>query len=144
MTDVTIQDVMAAYARDAVVEASKNGFALDFSEKSLDAVDRILCKITEKGFLTPKSEKEESDVWTLSKRYGGYLGQVVINEVGGDWELIDLKAGAAQVILRSHGVQMFPLEKVYKRLVSDEYSGVSGYCRALRLIIQTQNEKPRE
>ena len=34
---------------------------------------------------------------------------------------------------------MFPLEKVYKRLTEDQFSGVSGYCRVLRLIIERQD-----
>jgi hypothetical protein len=141
MADVSIKDVMVAYAGEAVVDAQSRGLALDFTEGSLNVLDRLLGHFTKDGLLAPKTNEEESAIWVLSKRYGAYLGQVVIAEVGGAWELHDLPDGSAQVILRSHGVQMFPLEKIYKRLVKDEYSGVSGYCGALRTILQRRSEK---
>jgi hypothetical protein len=35
---------------------------------------------------------------------------------------------------------MFPPDKVYKRLTEDLFSSVSGYCRALRAIIDLQRQ----
>ena len=136
----TISDVMQAYAGDAVLHARVLGFALDYSEASLSNVDSVLSKLTGSGVLVPKSPAEEESFWQLSKKYGGYLGQVVIREIGGAWEMQDLPSGGARVVLRSQGVQMFPLEKIFKRLTEDQYSGVSGYCRALRVIIERQNK----
>lgn len=132
----TIGDVMAAYAEDAVFHASKLGFALDYSEASLEQLDAVLAKLTENGLLPTTSTEEKTAAWQRSKIYGGYLGEVVIRTMGGAWEMRDLPSGAAQAVLRSQGVQMFPPEKIFKRLTEDEYSGVSGYCRALRLIVE--------
>ncbi len=136
----TIGDVMQAYAGDAVVHAREFGFALDYSEASLDRVDSVLSKLTGSGVRLPKSPAEEESLWLISKKYGGYVGQVVISEIGGAWEMQDMPSGGARVVLRSQGVQMFPLEKIFKRLTADEYSGVSGYCRALRVIIERQDK----
>jgi hypothetical protein len=141
MPETTISDVMAAYATDAVAHAHERGFTLDYSEASLANVDLVLGKVTASGLLLPKSAEEESAVWTLSKQYGGYVGEVVIRQIGGSWEMHDLPDGSARVILRSSGVQMFPLEKIHKRLIEDEHSGLSGYCRALRMIIQRKSSK---
>jgi hypothetical protein len=137
----TINDVMEAYAKDAEADARKRGITLDYSEPSLAQVDRILEALTPGGVLSPKSPAEEDALWMLSKIYGGYVGQVVIKQMGGQWELQDLPGGASRVVLRCSGIQAFPPEKVYKRLTEDVYSGVGGYCRALRAIVENREKK---
>src|SRR4051812_19729846 len=111
MPAVTIREVMSAYAGEAVAHARERAVTLDYSEESLDAVDRVFGELTNQGLLTPKSEEEETAIWTLSKQYGGYIGQVVISHVGGDWEMLDQSDGSARVLLRCHGMQVFPLER---------------------------------
>jgi hypothetical protein len=138
MADVTISVVMKAYAEDAVRIASKQGVTLDYTETSLESVDAILTTISGASVLSPKSHEEEDQLWTLAKVYGGYLGEVVLRNLGGEWETHDNPDGTARVILRCKGVQMFPLEKAYKRLTEDQFSCFSGYCRALRAIIARQ------
>ena len=132
---------MAAYATDAVANAHERGFTLDYSEASLGNVDLVLGKVTASGVLLLKSAEEESAVWALSKQYGGYVGEVVIRQIGGNWETIDQPDGSARFVLRSSGVQMFHLEKIHKRLVEDKHSRLPGYSRALHMIIQRKNSK---
>jgi hypothetical protein len=138
MSDVTIADVMKAYAQDAERLALNEGVTLDYTEKSLEGVDAILYRIAGDSVVAPKTPEEEDQLWMLAKVYGGYLGEVVIRNLGGAWEMSDNPDGSARVILRCQGVQMFPLDKVYKRLAKDQFSNVSGYCRVLRAIIARQ------
>src|SRR5215471_14200138 len=119
MSTPTISEVMEAYAKDAEADARKRGVALDYSEASLEAVDRILDAISPDGALAPKSPSEGDALWVLAKIYGGYVGEVVIRQMGGRWETQDLPSGDARVILRCCGIQGFPPEKVYKRLTQD-------------------------
>ena len=135
MTDVTIADVMKAYARDAEHFAQNAGVSLDYTEKSLEDIDGILNQIAGESVVAPKTSEEEEQLWTFAKIYGGYLGEVVVRNFGGIWEMSDNPDGTSRVILYSQGIQMFPLEKVYKRLAEDQFSGLSGYCRAIRAII---------
>src|SRR5438093_8501806 len=116
MADVTISDVMTAYAEDAERHALKFGTVLDYSEQSLELVDVVLQQIAGEGILSPKTAVEEEQLWTLSKMYGGYLGEVVVRNIGGAWEMLDNADGSARAILVCKEVKMFPLEKVYKRL----------------------------
>ncbi|SRR6266567_8318341 len=141
MPTPSISDVMEAYAKDAETDARKRGVALDYSEASLEHVDKILETIVPDGVLKPQSQTEEDDLWLLSKKYGGYVGQVVIKQMGGQWELQDLPGGKARVVLRCCGIQGFPPEKIYKRLTQDRFSGVGGYCRALRAIVERGEKK---
>jgi hypothetical protein len=138
MADVTISDVMKAYAQDAERHAARQGTILDYTESSLENVDLVLHSIAGDSPLPPKTADDEEQLWTLAKMYGGYVGEVVLRNLGGAWEMHDNPDGSARVILRCQGVQMFPLEKVYKRLAEDPFSGVAGYCRALRAIIARQ------
>ena len=59
---------------------------------------------------------------------------------GGAWELQDNPDGSAPVVLHCEGVRTFPPAKVYNRLTEDLFSNVSGYCRALRAIINLQRQ----
>ena len=133
-----VQETMQAYGRDAVNHAAKRGLQLDYTEASLEEVDGILTGMTEKGPLHPQTNEDIAGVWTLSKVYGGYVGEVVIREMGGAWEMQPLPSGGSQVVLRTHGIQAFPCEKIYTRLTEDPMAGVGGYCRALRKIAELQ------
>ena len=144
MPTPNISQVMEAYAKDAEVDARTRGITLDYSELSLNQVDQILEMLTQGGVLTPKSPAEEEQLWLLSKKYGGYIGQVVIKVIGGKWELHDLPNGGSRVVLSSCGIHGFPPEKIYKRLTSDRFSGVGGYCRVLRAIVEHRDKKGRE
>lgn len=140
MPDLSINDVMAAYARGAENDARTRGIVLDYSEASLELVDGILNTIAQGAVMTPRSQTEADELWLLSKKYGGYVGEVVIRQMGGEWELQDLPDGGSRVVLRSCDIQGFPPEKIHKRLTQDRFSGVGGYCRALRAIIQNREK----
>jgi hypothetical protein len=140
MAEITISDVMKEYAQDAKRLASEQGISLDDTEESLERVDLLLHKIAGNTVLTPRTPEEASQLWALAKIYGGYVGEVVIRNMGGAWELQDNPDGSARVVLHCEGVRMFPPDKVYKRLTEDQFSNVSGYCRALRAIIKLQRQ----
>lgn len=137
-----ILSVMQAYGRDAANHARHRGIELDYTEASLEGVDAVLSILTRDGLLTPRTKEEEADVWTLSKVYGGYIGEVVLRELGGAWELQPLPGGGSRVVLRTHGIQAFPCEKIHARLTEEPLSGVGGYCRAIRKIMELQEQKP--
>jgi len=139
MSDPTIRDVMEAYAKDAESDALSRGLVLDYSEESLSHVDAILDALTPDGVITPESKEDEEQLWMFSKVYGGYVGQVVIKQMGGEWQMQDLPSGGARVVLLCSGIQAFPPEKVFKRLTEDPFSRVGGYCRALRAIISNRD-----
>jgi hypothetical protein len=138
MAEITISNVMKAYAQDAERLASEQGISLDYTEESLERVDLLLHKIASDTVLAPRTPEEASQLWALAKIYGGYLGEVVIRNIGGAWEQQDNPDGSMRVVLNCKGVMMFPPDKVYKRLTEDLFSNVSGYCRALRAIINLQ------
>src|SRR5215467_9639191 len=87
MAEITISNVMKAYAQDAERLASEQGISLDYTEESLEHVDLLVHQIAVDNVLTARTPEEESQLWTLSKIYGGYLGEVVIRNLGRASEL---------------------------------------------------------
>ncbi len=142
MAAPNINDVMVAFARDAEADARTRGFVLDYSEASLKHVDKILGSIAGNGLMAPCSPGEVEEVWLWSKKYGGYVGEVVIRQMGGRWELQPLPEGGARIVLRCCGVQAFPHERIYQRLTADRFSAMVGYCRGLRAMIENREKKP--
>lgn len=140
MPEPSIADVMRGYAADAVAHAKKCGVPLDFTEGSLAEVDGLLARLRGDEVTPPDSPEAEELLWMLAKMYGGYVGEVVLKVLGGAWDIEDLPGGDGRPVIVWNLIRSFPPEKVYKYLTEDPYSGVSGYCRAMRGIAGRQDE----
>jgi hypothetical protein len=137
MAETSIDDVMKAYARDAVRAAARRDVALDYSERSLEAVDELLRRESFIGPTprTPGSSEDEEILWMCSKMLGAYVGEVALHVLGGRWVDEPTVDGGVRPTIEVEGVKGFPIEKVWKRLTESEFDTVAGYCRVLRAII---------
>jgi hypothetical protein len=139
---VTIADVMRAYANDAVAYALRAGKGhLDFSERSED-VDQLLAEKVKSGLLVPDalSESERNELWGFCKMMGGYVGEVIIRNIGGDWQTEGLEDGAAHVVLVVAGVRGSPPEAIWRAL-TEPYRGIASYYRCLRVVLGHGEER---
>jgi hypothetical protein len=137
MSDVTIADVMRAYADDAVTFAKRQfDITLDFSERSLEHVDRILADHGQGGSLVPGqlSDAEREELWMFCKMMGGYIGEVIVRNIGGEWQTKDLGSGDVSVVLVTADVRGSPPEAVWRTL-TEPYKGIVTYYRGLRAIL---------
>src|SRR4051812_37077340 len=117
---VTIADVMRAYAADTVKYAKRQyGIDLDYSETSLEQIDRILDDRTqgaviEADKLTPE---QQEDLWVYCKMIGGYVGEVIIRNLGGAWQTKELDSGSSSVRLMAAGkIEGSPPDSVWRTL----------------------------
>jgi len=141
---VPIAEIMRAYSTEAV-EYARNKYAihLDFSEASLDEVDRIIRERTggdvlDVDKLTPK---EQEDLWVLCKMIGGYVGEVIIRNIGGMWQLDGREAGRTKAKLLAGGkIESWPPDSVWRTL-TEPYRGMAGYYRGLRAILGHGEER---
>jgi hypothetical protein len=143
MADVTITDVMRAYANDAVAYALRAGKGhLDFSERSLEDVEQILTEQVKSGLLVPDalSVSERNELWGFCKMMGGYVGEVIIRNIGGDWQTKDLEDGSARVVLVTAGVEGSPPEAIW-RVLTEPYKGIVSYYRGLRVALGHGEER---
>lgn len=133
-----ISDMMKAYSLDAVDLAQKQfACALDYSVASVRDLERIL-KIQHAAL--PKGWRRyfqkgpsEDTLRTFSKIWGGYLGEVIRREWGGEWQVLQAGPFQGAVGLVVKDQQLVPSARVYKRLTMGFENGdVWGYINMLR------------
>lgn len=146
MSDTEIDELMKAYAHDAVVAAGRREVTLDYSEQSLDAVDELLGRESFIGRTprAPESPQDEEDLWAASKMFGAYVGEVAVRVFGGRWVGEPTADGALTPAIEVEGVKGFPVGKVWKRLTVSRFDSLGGYCRALRAILERRKAEVPE
>lgn len=135
----TVRDMMEAYALDAVDHArSALGIELDFSPGSVRLVERVLKTMHDetkpKGLLGKLFSKgpspEQLDVFT--KMYGGYVGEVLRREAGGEWFLdTEVMPGNRVIGLKKDDRRIWPPAKVGKRLMNGDEDNVWVYFQVI-------------
>ena len=132
MATTTINDMMAAYAEDAV-EFAEQRYAvhLDGSPESVEKVEALaeqLFRFTPRSRLGRLFKKGPSaeEVDTVCKMLGGYIGEAFRRVKGGDW--------AINEEFSALGVQrgeswIFPPAKVHKRLTNGNEDNLWSYFK---------------
>jgi hypothetical protein len=137
-SELSLADMMVAYAEDAVAHAQSSfQTVLDYSPDSVRLVEGILEKLHTQmprklfGRLFKKGPPKQA-VWTISKAYGGYLGEVVRRMAGGEWLYdTELLPGQRTICLALTRGRVFPPAKVFKRLNNGAEDDVWAYFQIL-------------
>src|SRR5438067_2073730 len=115
----TVDDMMSAYAEDAVDYAdSKFGIALDYSQASVEQVERILEQLyaeMPRGLLARlrKPVPSADTIDQICKMLGGYVGEVFRRLRGGEWWFDrEVVPGSLTISLRIGDVRIYPPAKV--------------------------------
>ncbi len=125
----SIAEMIESCAAEAVRAAQEQfGFALDYSDGSVESLETILANIS--ASLNPA---DKDAVEQAVKLWGSYLGEVARRSFGGTWELIQYPGRAAAVpTLVIAGSQLYPLMKVYRRLTMGEPENVWKFYEQIR------------
>jgi len=136
--ELTISDVMQAYAEDAVdLARQRYSIDLDYSEASVKDVEAILTTMyyalpTDLLSRLLRRRPTDEQIWQMAKVWGGYVGEVMRRQWGGEW-VTETKAQPGTVItLRIRGDDIFPPATVHKRLVSGPADSVWHYYQVLK------------
>ncbi len=130
MSKPTVNDMMIAYAQDAVDFAQlKFGITLDYSNESIKDIEniaQILFEQLPKGFLAKifKKGPSENYVHTMCKMLGGYIGEVYLKNKSGEWAINEQYQAIA---IRCGDSWIFPPAKVYKRLTNGSEDNLWHY-----------------
>ena len=123
---------------------------INFEEESLEAVDKILdhyYKDRPKGIgkLFKRGPSPEL-VNHMSMLFGGYVGEVIRRNCGGQWKLdTEIIPDQEIIALEVHGVKMLPTKEVFKRLCDGEGERVYVcYTKLTQKIKQEANKNPQE
>jgi hypothetical protein len=115
-----------------------SGYKADFSPKSLKEIDRFFNEQSKDGKPTDKG--------LLSKQLGNrlfcigsYIGEVIRRKVGGEWITNDSDPqGEINITLKTpDGTQMWPVQRVMKRLQNGAEDSIAAYGSFIR----TDNSK---
>ena len=134
----TVTDMMVAYAQDAVDHAqASSAVVLDYSLDSIRGVEEILEKLRAalpRGFwgkLLGKGPSQQ-DVDQVCKMYGGYVGEVFRKAGGGEWTLdTEIVPGQNTICLRNGDQRIWPVAKVYKRILNGSEDNVWAYSQVV-------------
>jgi len=142
MPEVTISDVMKEYAAGAVKYAKRTrGVNLDYSESSLDEIDKILIALSAPARPDPArmTTAEKDELWVFCKMIGGYVGEVIIRCIGGEWMTKSTGEKSSAVVLKVAGgkVEGSPPESVWRTLTEPDRS-IASYYRGLKALIDLQ------
>jgi hypothetical protein len=106
--------MVLSYAEQAVALGMNFKAKLDYSERSLAEVERILDHLAGE---MPTQKPSTAAVAEMCKLWGCYLGEVVRRRWGGEWA-VETYPGAefATLALNVRGAKLFPSLKIDRRL----------------------------
>lgn len=136
----TIDEMMQEYAESAIELARDFNVLLDYSEQSLQGLERILGQLSEEHRIFLRNHPEarnasqvDEQMVMMCKLWGGYLGEVVRRRWGGEWAMETYPgANFATLTLNVHGSKLFPSMKIYRRLTEGEADNIWTFYQKVR------------
>lgn len=128
-TDAKLAGWLVAQGHAAVKTAKLDWKeSLDFSEDSLDAIERIMSKLHARSKQTAAGEGfTEEQLTQASKMWGAYVGEVIRRRYGGQWSTA--ADGVLQLALSGYTAQ--PIVKVHSRIVSGPADNIRFFFAAI-------------
>ena len=123
--------MMQQFAEEAVRLGRELKVNLDYSEQSLQEVERLLARF--------ETDADAAKIDELSKIWGGYLGEVVRRRFGGEWSIEKYPAGDFLIVtMNVNGARLFPSMKVHKRLTEGETDNIWKFYQSVRAKLEAQ------
>ena len=118
----SLDAMIAAYAAEAVrIAAADHRVKLDFSLASVEKLEALL------------EGQAAVDLEYQTRTWGGYFGEVLRRQWGGDWSLTQYpEAVAAVPTLEIAGSRLYPLMKVYRRLTIGESESLTAFLALIQ------------
>lgn len=132
--DAKLAGVLVAQAQSAVHTAKLTwSESLDFTQDSLEAIERILGKIHNAGrYGTGNAAPGDEQLAAASRMWGIYIGEVIRRHYGGQWS----EAGAGTLALLIGEAKAYPIEKARKRIVDGAADNIRYYFSSMAKLLQ--------
>lgn len=127
MQQQELKDLMQATATDAKNYAKEeHQLTLDNSVASIMQVDQMLAELHSRE---QKQAHSAELIFTLCNMLGAYIGEVFVNNVGGQWQYNQLDAAAPFVYVKFNDKE-FPFASVcYHKITRDNSISLYGYIK---------------
>lgn len=132
--DAKLAGVLVAQSQSAVHSARlKWNESLDFTQDSLEAVERILGKIHNAGrYGSGSTVPNEEELATSSKMWGIYIGEVIRRHYGGQWS--PGEDGTLALLIGE--ARAYPIAKARKRIVDGPSDNIRYYFSSMLKLLQ--------
>lgn len=132
--DAKLAGVLVAQSQSAVHTAKlKWNEALDFTQDSLEAVERILGKIHNAGrYGSGSAAPSEEELAASSKMWGTYIGEVIRRHYGGQWS----QGEDGSLALLIGEAKAYPIAKARKRIVDGASDNIRYYFSSMLKLLQ--------
>ena len=122
--------LLPAYAKDAVDYAEQQGAILDYSADSVAVAERLAARLNKaipRGLWRKLFGPSDAKLERMAKMLGGYVGEVLRREIGGEWGIND-QANAVGLELAPE-VWIFPTAKAHKRLLNGPEDSLDSFFK---------------
>ena len=120
---------VADYAQTLVLQVRAGGRELDFSPSSVATVEELL-RVSDELFALPEFPDTQRNLVVFYN--GCYLGEVMARSLGGVWRFEPNWFDASLVFAYGEGgLQVFPFQKVYRRVTEGAEHDLVAYYRGL-------------
>lgn len=109
---------------------------LDFTAESIKTLDKMI----EEGWKTPMGEKEAYEFSMSILSLGSYLGETIIKNIGGNWQVDQdennpvEKMLTAKIINLGKIAEIYPFGKTFKRFTNGKEDSLVFYYSSLKRI----------
>lgn len=132
---ISIEEVIEAHAAEAVQLVQRTlGVGLNYSEQSLQHIDRLLQLQLGNGVLQPAQMTDAAcdELWQFCKTVGAYVGEVMRKNNTGYWLTRPLEGGGVSIyLLVADMVESQPLDAVWNALTVPFKDSMVSYYRGL-------------
>jgi hypothetical protein len=138
----TIADMMRSYAEQAVKLAPKLGARLDYSEASLEVLEKIVAELASErpmpsGPHGAKDDPAQPQLDAMARVWGAYFGEVLCRVWHGEWGVETYPGTVAPVVsVDVGGRKVFPVMKVYRRLSGGADESIWSFYQMVRSKLQ--------
>jgi hypothetical protein len=132
--DARLAGVLVAQAQAAVHTAKLKWIeSLDFTQDSLEAIERILGKMHNAGrYGTGSAGPNEEELAASSKLWGIYIGEVIRRHYGGQWS----QGEDGTLALLIGETKAYPIAKARKRIVDGATDNIRYYFSSMLKLLQ--------
>jgi hypothetical protein len=125
INDDSVASIVEAFALDAIDVARDNfEVKLDWSEKSIKKVEDILDRLHKS---LKKASPTDDSIWTFSKIFGSYIGEVYCRNHKASWGMVTLNDESFPGLEGSNKALFWPWSKVFNRIKYGDQDNVWYY-----------------
>ena len=129
VADPEIERIAIARADSAIrLAAGPFGVALDWSDRSIEQVERILAGVH--ADLATRAV-DEAKIYALAETLGSYVGEVYRRNHGATWGNVTLGSETYPGLRTDNDVLFWPWGRVYNRLVNGAEDNLAWYYHLL-------------